>query len=374
MNSESAIGRADPAPIRSARVTAFFLFDVAEAADLGVVQALVGTAGQPARLATTAAIPPYVQYQVPPVQLDAGGLGLPGVEGYQARVKLYDYGVLSISLTRRFEGGWDDLARLAQEATSGDLERQAEQCARAATARLSAALQAPRQTFLSEDYVVLGITSVEDARTAASLLALHGDDIARVLRAEVEPLSPQERDDVLRHRLSYFASDLVIPSWNAAFVFDTEAGLAGALELLEFANSQLLQFRYYDQRLEAELQRIYARLQESRWYEPWIGRRYVTAARELHALLIDVNELTDRTENALKLVGDVYAARLLGLTGARMGLGAWRDAVRAKLKTLDDIYRFAVDRTSMDRGEMLEAAIVAILVFELVLFFMGIMK
>jgi hypothetical protein len=165
-----------------------------------------------------------------------------------------------------------------------------------------------------------------------------------------------------------------VPSWNGAFVYDSEAGLAGALEILEFANSQLLQFRYYDQRLDGDLKRIYARLQAPHWYEPWIGRRYTAAARELHQVFIDVNELTDRTENALKLVGDVYAARLLGLATARLGLAAWKDAVRDKLKTLDDIYRFAVDQTSMDRGEVLEASIVLILVFELVLFFMGIMK
>ena len=205
-------------------------------------------------------------------------------------------------------------------------------------------------------------------------MAAHGDDITRLLRGEAEPLSPQERDEVLRHRLSYLASDLVVPTWNAAFVYDTEPGLTGALEILEYANSQLLQFRYYDQRLDSELKRIYARLQTTRWYEPWIGRRYTAAARELHGVLIDVNDLTDRTENALKLVGDVYAARLLGLAAARLGLAAWKDAVRDKLKTLDDIYRFAVDQTAMDRGELLEIAVVAILTFELVLFFMGIMK
>ena len=155
-------------------------------------------------------------------------------------------------------------------------------------------------------------------------MAAHGDDIARLLRGEVEPLSTQERDEVLRHRLSYLATDLVVPSWNGAFVYDTEAGLPGALEILEFANSQLLQFRYYDQRLDRELAQIYARLQTTRWYEPWIGRRYTAAARELHSVLIDVNELTDRTENALKLVGDVYGARLLGLAAARLGLSPGR--------------------------------------------------
>ncbi len=84
--------------------------------------------------------------------------------------------------------------------------------------------------------------------------------------------------------------------------------------------------------------------------------------------------MTDRTENAQKLVSDVYAARLMGLSAPRLGLCAWTDAVRDKLKTLDDIYRFAVDQTAMDRGELLEIAVVAILTFELVLFFMGIMK
>jgi len=168
------------------------------------------------------------------------------------------------------------------------------------------------------------------------LLASHGADIAQLLRGEGEAISAQERDEVLKHRLSYLASDLVVPSWNGAFVYDSETGLTGALEILEFANSQLLQFRYYDQRLDDDLKRIYARLQAPRWYEPWIGRRYTAASRELHSVLIDVNELTDRTENALKLVGDVYAARLLGLAAARLGLTAWKDAVKDKLKTLKD--------------------------------------
>ena len=71
---------------------------------------------------------------------------------------------------------------------------------------------------------------------------------------------------------------------------------------------------------------------------------------------------------------DVYAARLFGLAAARLGLDQWKANVREKLKTLDDIYRFAVEQTSMARGEILELTIVAILMFELMLFFMGIMR
>ena len=93
----------------------------------------------------------------------------------------------------------------------------------------------------------------------------------------------------------------------------------------------------------------------------------------MHSLFIEVNEVTDRTENALKFIGDIYAARLFWLVAERLGLKTWKADIETKLKTLDDIYRFAVEQSAMSRGQFLEATIVLILVLELVLFFMGIM-
>ena len=93
----------------------------------------------------------------------------------------------------------------------------------------------------------------------------------------------------------------------------------------------------------------------------------------MHALFIDVNELTDRTENTLKFIGDIYAARLFALGADRLGLGTWKANVQEKLKTLDDVYRFAVELSTVSRGQLMELAIVFILVLELVLFFMGVM-
>jgi hypothetical protein len=205
-------------------------------------------------------------------------------------------------------------------------------------------------------------------------MANHGDAIAQLLRGEHERLSEQERAEVLRHSVSYLASDLVIPTWNGSFVYDSEAGVQGALEILEFANSQLLQFRYYDALLDRELEGIYAQLQKPFWVQNWLGRGYSRAARHVHALFIDVNELTDRTENALKIAGDVYAARLIALTGARLGLDHWKATVEDKLETLDDIYRFAVEQMAMIRGELMEFAVVLILVLELGMILAGVMR
>jgi hypothetical protein len=50
-----------------------------------------------------------------------------------------------------------------------------------------------------------------------------------------------------------------------------------------------------------------------------------------------------------------------------------RQQARAKLETLDDIYGFAVEQVAIARGQLMELTIVLILVFELVLFFAGIM-
>jgi hypothetical protein len=357
------------------QVVGLYLFDIAEAIDLQRAAAVVSTSVR-GKFSSKPSTPPYVQYQQPPLLFEGGAVDIPSIGGFRVGFKVFDYGIISLRLTREFEGTWAALADTAEELVENEaLERQAERACRGVAERLAQAITAPRQTPLTEDYVVFAINEMNRPHTAEELVEHHGDVIAPVLRGERAPLSRQERDEILRHRISYLASDLVIPTWNAAFVYDTPAGVDAALEIVEFANSQLLQFRYYDDLLDNALASIYANVQkEPRWYSALLGRHYARAARQVHALFIDVNELTDRTENALKIVGDIYAARLFSLVAARLGLDRWKTNVSEKLKTLDDIYRFSVERLSMVRGELLEMTIVAILVFELVLFFMGIME
>ncbi len=360
--------------IRSGQGTAFFLFDVAEAIHLDRVRGLIGPTSE-ARLVPKSSTPPYVQYQQPPLSVEGESLGMPEVAGFRARFKIFDYGVIPVALTRSLPSSWPELVEEGirwQEDPALAIETEA-RC-RELVARLGPAIAAPRAEFVTEDYFVFAVTAFEGSPRADVVIEAEGDEIARLLRVERERLSRQERDEVLRHRISYLENDLVVPAWNAAFVYDTEAGAAAASEILEFANSQLLEFRYYDTLLDGQLAGIYRQLQEPDWFKGWTGRRYTRAAQRVHALFVDVNELTDRTENALKIAGDVYAARLLAMATARLGLAQWKANVKEKLTTLDDIYRFAVEQTAMARGEFLELAIVLILVFELVLFFMGIME
>ena len=360
--------------ITSATITAFYLFDVAEQIDLTRLRALI-RGGETARLTSKSTAPSYLQYQSPPVIADGEVVGLSSIDGFRARVKFFDYGVVSLALTKPFAGSWQELVAISQKYIENDaLEQRAEEAARQVLGRCAETMTRPHETYLSEDYLALVVNNLETPTTAEQLVSDRGQELAQLLRGERQPLSRQEQEEVLRNRLSYLADDLVIPTWNGAFIYDTEPGAAATLELCEFANSQLLEFRHYDNLLDTELGRIYATLQRSTWWNSLSGRGYIKAANQLHSLFIDVNEITDRTENALKFVGDIYAARVFSLVAARLGLVQWKQSVEEKLETLDDIYRFAVEQVAISRGQFLELTIILILILELVLFFLGIMK
>ena len=361
--------------IRSGLVNASYLFDVAQAIDLTALRRQLGERVSAAKIDDKAPGPPRLQYVQPPLVADGQAFGLEEIEQFRVRLKFYDYGVISIMLSRPFSGSWADLVALGQSLIESEpLERTAAGYCRKIVARIAPALSEARDSLLDEDYLVFAVTELDEPASADAILEQYGGDIAQLLRGERQPLSRQEREEILRHRLSYLSDDLVVPAWNAAFVYDTEAGVLAAIEILELANSQLLEFRYHDDLLDTELTRIYAQIQKPRWAD-WIGgRRHTQAALHVHALFIDVNELTDRMENAVKLVGDIYSARLFGIVSARLGLDHWKRSVEEKLKTLDDIYRFAVEQTGMSRANILELVIVLILVIELGLLLAGIVK
>ena len=100
--------------IRAGTLTALYLFDVSESIDLVKLRDVLGT-GSAARLAPKTPTPAYVQYQVPPLVIEGDTIGVPTIEGFSARFKFFDYGVVSLALSRPFEGEWADIVRFGQD-------------------------------------------------------------------------------------------------------------------------------------------------------------------------------------------------------------------------------------------------------------------
>jgi len=316
--------------------------------------------------------PAYVRYQRAPVEETIEPLILDSGERLAGEIKYYDYGVVSLEFELPFSGDWQTLIQLSCRWTSDtNFEKLASRIVRQKLERAAPALIKPyKGEWLQEDYFIFHVREIEGNPTADELLAKEPDHIAQVVRGEMATLSEGERQEILQSRISYYPTDLAVIGWNAAFIYDTAHGAETAIQLLQYANSQLLEFRHYDELLTVELEKVYDFLEKG-GTGTWARWRTANAASKLHTVLLDVNELTERADNAIKFLSDMFSARLYKLCAAKVGVPDYKDLVKEKLQTAEDLYKFMVEQFNQSRAFVLELMVVVILIIELVYFFKG---
>src|SRR6266478_2064462 len=344
-------------------------FDVCEEIRLDALRDIFGARRQEASFKHAA--PGYVRYERPPVVERIEPLVLESGERLDAQIKYYDYGVLSVVFELPFSGDWDTLVRLASRwVWDTDFTSFAQKIVKQKIERARPALIKPYDNWLHEDYFIFHVREMASKPTANELLNLHADQIAQIVRGETARLSEGERQEVLQGKISYYPNDLTVIGWNASFLYDSNAGAETAIQLLEYANSQLLEFRHYDELLTRELEGVYDFL-ETGGTGLWSRWRTARAASKLHTVLLDVSELTERADNAIKFLSDMFSARLYKLAAQKVGVPDYKDLVQEKLHTAEDLYRFMVDQFNQSRAFVLELMVVIILVIELVFLFGG---
>jgi hypothetical protein len=285
-------------------------------------------------------------------------------------IKYYDYGVVSVVFELAFEEGWEQLIKRASRwVWEVDFAAKATGLVRAALGRATAALVKPYGEWLSEDYLIFHLREISGTPSVAELIKQSGPRIAQVVRGDIGVLAESEVNEVLQSRISYYANDLTVIGWNAAFLYDSASGAETAIQLLEYANSQLLEFRHYDELLTKELERVYTLMDEGtgllqRW-------RLARSATQLHTVLLDVAELTEHSDNAIKFLSDMFAARLYRLAAQKVGVPDYKELVTRKVHTAEELYRFMVDQFNQGRAFFMELTVVIILVIELVYMFQG---
>jgi hypothetical protein len=344
-------------------------YDVAEAIRLDLLQELV-SARKVAKPSMKHPAPGYVRYQRPPVVVPVESLVLESGEQLHGEIKYYDYGVLSVVFELPFTGGWEKLTALASRwVWDVDFAAQATAIVSASLERAAPALIKPYEEWLSEDYLIFHVREIDGSPSVAELIREHGPRIAQVVRGDTGQLAESECNEVLQSRISYYANDLAVIGWNAAFLYDSTSGAETAVQLLEYANSQLLEFRHYDDLLTEELERVYTLLDKgtgtfARW-------RLARSATRLHTVLLDVAELTEHADNAIKFLSDMFAARLYKLAALKVGVPDYKELVTRKVHTAEELYRFMVDQFNQSRAFFMELTVVIILVVELVYLFRG---
>jgi hypothetical protein len=348
-----------------------FLYDVADEIRLPELRTILKAppAGREPPFRQPA--PQYVQFASPPVVEPAQGLQFAG-DRICGSVAYYDYGVVSLKLEIPFEGTWNDLIDLsARWMNAPELEQKAAESIRAHLGLARPALVNPYSELLSEDYYVIYLRTVLDDEhkpaTAEYLIHRCGDFIAQAVRGERASFSQAERAEILESRMSYYTTDLLVVGWTAAFVYDTPEGAAPTIQLLEYANTQLLEFRHYDAVLTRLLAEVYRKLEKrtgllARW-------RLASEAERVNTIRLEVRELTEHVDNSIKFLSDMFAARLYRIAAAKIGVPDYKSLVLQKLDSAGELYGFMMDNFYHGRTFVLELMVVVILIIELVYFF-----
>jgi hypothetical protein len=352
---------------------ALFMCDVADSILLDRLPAIVGVGAAPAPNFAHPT-PEYVRFEQPPVVECLAPIESEPGRIIQAKVKYYEYGVVSVELEQRFELDWPSLVEQSSRWITGPgTENRAMALINERLQRLGSALIKPYEKRLTEDYYIVHLLEAPGAdggvSTAVELLAQHGGQIAQIVRGETAVLSDTEQLEILQSKISYYPTDLLVLGWTAALIYDTQEGAAPTIQLVEYANTQLLEFRHYDAVLTQVLKGVYQSLDKgsgpiARW-------RLAREAERLNALRLDVIELTERMDNSIKFLSDMFYARLYRLAATKVGVPDYRDLVDENLRTAGELYEFMVDKFNHARGFVLELIVVVILVIELVFLFRG---
>jgi hypothetical protein len=209
---------------------------------------------------------------------------------------------------------------------------------------------------------VAGASIPEIAKSEVTAKLLIGETSERRLSNAV-------REDTLKNAFSYLADDLVVVDWNSALVIEPTGSLL-VPHLLELATSQLLEFRFYDQLIDAELDRVYTHVEKNR---PRILRSpYGTLTRQVVRRFMELTEFTERVDNAIKSVGDVYLARVYVAAINRFRVPEWRESVESKLAIVNRAYTLLKSEVESTRNQILEVVIIVLILAELIAAFRGV--
>jgi hypothetical protein len=214
-----------------------------------------------------------------------------------------------------------------------------------------------------EDYVVYFLQEITGVEDSAINLFDKVDVAALVLAEPKERLSDQTKKSIRDYATQYSKDDLSVIDWNSALVIEP----SGSMDLpmvLEFANSQLLEMRYYDDLLDEKLDTLYKSVAGKK---PGIlSNIYSRHAEEAGQIYLEIAEVVENVENSLKVVGDFYLATVFRTASMRFRFSDWQRSINEKLSNLAEVSKLLHSRVSESRSHLLEIIIILLIAVEVV--------
>jgi hypothetical protein len=274
-------------------------------------------------------------------------------------IVLWEFGAASICYRIPIDHALEDLVPLADllwdnEALLRDARSRAQQLVDA----IRGAIDKPTLGERIEDYVIFELSRPTGGSSVSELWTEHAATTASILRAEPLKLSDEEIADALSVRCAYVRDEIVIVDWFAALLVGDD--MEDERLVLELTVAELLELRALDEQLDRGIDAAYAVLTRKR---SWLASLSTRAAdlSQVSQLQADAAVLFEGVDNALKLVGDQYLARLYRVASERFHLPQWDAAIERKLRVLDGIYEKLATRAAGRRFEVLEIVIIVLI-------------
>ncbi|RDV84182.1 hypothetical protein DXX99_02395 [Ammonifex thiophilus] len=336
------------------------LYDVAQDIDLAAAEKILALYKPVSRMRLSKVRPRALEIKNPPLTVELEGTEV-ALNGKTYRVaasaRLYDFGVLSILFKLELppDMSYEELRSLAVAAgEASSLSPWFAACRDELIRQLKPALTGDGFTGFVEDFLIFFFQD----------WPCDWDPVPLLL-GEEEPISQAMRQEVLRNLFSY-SDDQIIITWDAAFIYDP-SGSTDVADLLEFANAQLLELRYYDSVLDRELAAMYDALEEAGRGGYRRLRQYRNIMRRLMELMVEITEVTGRIENALKVTQDIFYVRIYTAALKIFRVEEWLESIDRKMQVVERNYSLLSDELITHRFMMIDIAIVVLIAFEIIL-------
>lgn len=188
-----------------------------------------------------------------------------------------------------------------------------------------------------------------------------------LLIGEKVDISLEMRNEVLKNTQSYTRDDLAILSWDSALLCNPDYP-TDLIDLIDFANVQVLELRYYDRVLTRQMEKMYEdivladRLPQFRRM-----RQYHAIMAQLMETNAEISEIIEKIHNLIKVTEDVYYARVYETVLRVIRSSQWSESVSRKIEIIRDNYSMLSDEVRIQHSNFLEWVIIVLIALEFAL-------
>ncbi|MCL4537821.1 MAG: hypothetical protein M1610_09550 [Nitrospirae bacterium] len=358
--------------IKSGKILIYRLYDVAYEIDLLKVEEKLKREAKRLRIERKPFSKAF-EFANPPVLFQLKGIEKE-ITGRKFNInvysKAYDYGVVSIILeipvTDIDLQSFEELALCLED--NEDIDNECRGQLNQVISIIDDALAALSVSRFEEDYTVFFIESFNPEISADEFFNSY--DISMLMFYEEKPLGSRIKDELMSWRFSYYKNDGVVLNWDNALIIEP-SGSMEIPDILEFANAQLLELRYYDHIVDKELDYIYESISAKGALSIWKIKKYERLAAKVMKTITELTDITEKIDTSIKVTEDVYYAKIYMAALRLFRVKEWEGGIKKKLDIASNVYDMLYREIANKRTELLELTIVILIILEIVIFFFG---